>query len=72
MFSPNQNNDIPQDTMNLNINKTAFSMKAEECIREALARSKFILKHLFLQLYQIAFLNFYKEMQVFETVTHCF
>tara|TARA_B110000285_G_C14510354_1_gene332056 strand:+ start:73 stop:309 length:237 start_codon:yes stop_codon:yes gene_type:complete len=40
-LSPKNNEDIPKEPVSLSFNKTAFSLKHEECIREALARSKF-------------------------------
>lgn len=39
--SPKHNDDIPKEPVSLSFNKTAFSLKHEECIREALLRSKF-------------------------------
>jgi len=39
-LSPKPNEDIPQEPVSLSVAKTAFSLKHEECIREAIRRSK--------------------------------
>jgi len=38
-LSPKNNDDIQKEPITLNFNKTAFALKNEECIREALKRN---------------------------------
>ena len=38
-LTPKQNGDMPKEPVSLSFNKTAFSLKNEECIRESLAKN---------------------------------